>query len=70
VNIPVENVLTPELLRRLAWTPPQPLDLETVRDGLVGLGARPWQVDAIAQMILDAFVDANQTIEPGVEPVS
>jgi ribonuclease D len=70
VNIPVENVLTPELLRRLAWTPPQPLDLETMRDGLVGLGARPWQVDAIAQMILDAFVDANQTIEPGVEPVS
>jgi ribonuclease D len=70
VDIPVENVLTPELLRRLAWTPPQPLDLEGVRDRLVGLGARPWQVDAIAQMILDAFVDAIQTMEPGIEPVS
>ena len=70
VDIPVENVLTPELLRRMAWTPPQPLDLEGVRDRLVELGARPWQVDAIAQVILDAFVDAIQTMEPGIEPVS
>jgi len=70
VNIPVENLLTPELLRRLAWTPPQPLDLDLIRSTLLGLGARAWQVDAIAQVILDAFVDANQTIEPGVEPVS
>ena len=67
LNIPVENVLTPELLRRLAWTPPQPLGLEGIQDGLVGLGARSWQVDAIAQVILDAFVEANQTVEPVVE---
>jgi ribonuclease D len=70
MDIPVENVLTPELLRRLAWTPPQPLEAGGIRSGLIGLGARPWQVDAIAQVILDAFVDASQTIEPGVEPVS
>jgi ribonuclease D len=70
VNIPAENVLTPEVLRRLAWTPPNPLDVEGVRNSLVGLGARQWQVDTIAQVILDAFVDASQTIEPGVEPVS
>ena len=70
VNIPAENVLTPEVLRRLAWTPPNPLDVEGVRNSLVGLGARQWQIDTIAQVILDAFVDASQTIEPGVEPVS
>ena len=70
INIPVENVLTPELLRRLAWTPPQQLDIDGIRGGLIELGARPWQLDAIAQVILDAFVDANQTEEPGVEPVS
>ncbi len=70
VNIPAENILTPEVLRRLAWSPPHPLDIEGIRTALVGLGARQWQVDAIAQVILDAFVDANQTIEPGVEPVS
>jgi ribonuclease D len=70
LSIPVENLLTPELLRRLAWTPPQPLSLEGIRDGLIGLGARPWQIDASAQVILDAFVDASQTIEPTVEPAS
>ena len=43
---------------------------EEVDAALVGLGARQWQVDATAQVVLDAFVDANQTIEPGVEPVS
>lgn len=70
VNIPAENILTPEVLRRLAWSPPLPLDIEGINTALVGLGARQWQVDALAQVILDAFVDANQTIELGVEPVS
>jgi ribonuclease D len=70
LSIPVENVLTPELLRRLAWAPPPSLDLETVRSSLLALGARVWQVDAIAQVIVDAFVDAGQTIEPAVEPPS
>jgi len=70
VNIPAENILTPEVLRRLAWSPPHPLDVEGIHTALVGLGARQWQVDALAQVILDAFVDANQTIELGVEPVS
>ncbi len=70
LNIPVENLLTPELLRRLAWTPPQPLDIDGIRSGLFELGARPWQVNALAQVILKAFVDASQTIERGIEPVS
>jgi ribonuclease D len=70
LSIPVENLLTPDLLRRLAWTPPDSVDLESIRSGLLELGARPWQVDAIAQVIADAFVDAGQTIEPEVEPAS
>ncbi len=70
LSIPVENLLTPESLRRLAWTPPQPMEIEGIRAELAELGARPWQVDAIAQVILDAFVDASQPIEAGVEPAS
>lgn len=70
MNIPVENMLTPELLRRVAWSPPQPLTLESLRTGLLGMGARVWQVDAIAQVILEAFVDADQTMEPVIEPDS
>lgn len=59
-SIPVENLLTPEILRRLAWTPLDPLDIETVRRALIGFGARPWQVATISQVIHDAFVEAGQ----------
>jgi ribonuclease D len=68
--IPVENVLTPELLRRLAWSPPAPADVETVAETLREFGARDWQVDATAQVIADAFVEASQTVEEPPEAAS
>lgn len=42
-ELPVENLLTPEHLRRLAWRPPDPLTAETVDAALTAYGARPWQ---------------------------
>ena len=70
MSIPVENVLTPDLLRRVAWTPPDPADREAIADTLGALGARRWQLDATAQVIADAFVEASQTPEPPSEPAS
>lgn len=70
LNIPVENLLTPELLRRLAWSPPAELTEATIRNGLRELGAREWQIEAISEVIFESFVDGSQTAaEPG-EPVS
>jgi len=68
--VPVENLLTPELLRRLAWSPPAAADRASVADALAGLGARPWQIDATAQTIADAFVEASQTSTDAPEPAS
>ncbi|CAN5176029.1 ribonuclease D [soil metagenome] len=68
--IPVENVLTPELLRRLAWSPPAPLDAATVATTLREYGAREWQIDVTAQVIVDAFVEASQTAEEPPEAAS
>lgn len=62
LNIPLENLLTPEYLRRVAWRPPASIDPESIGEALRELGARPWQVDASAQKISDAFVEANQTL--------
>ena len=59
--IPVENLLTPEILRRVAWTPPEPITAESVGDALASLSARPWQIDATAQAIAAAFVESGQT---------
>jgi ribonuclease D len=63
VNIPVENLLTPEILRRIAWTPPEPMSAEGVAASLSELGARPWQLELTAQPIAQAFVDAHQKPE-------
>jgi ribonuclease D len=42
-NLPIENLLTPEYVRRLSWRPPPLVTEETVDAVLVRLGARPWQ---------------------------
>ncbi len=63
LSIPIENLLTPELLRRVAWTPPDPVSAESVGIVLSELGARAWQVDATAQLIATAFVEATQSPE-------
>lgn len=61
LSIPVENLLTPELLRQLAWEPPESLTEESISAALAQSGARPWQCDATTQAITSAFVEASQT---------
>nr|WP_208402544.1 ribonuclease D [Lysinibacter cavernae] len=60
LNIPVENLMTPEVLRHLCWHPPQDLTLESVSDALREFGARPWQVETTGQIITDTLVDIRQ----------
>ncbi|NQX33834.1 HRDC domain-containing protein [Herbiconiux sp. VKM Ac-2851] len=62
--IPLENLLTPDFLRRVAWNPPSPLTLESLSDALAELGARPWQIELTAQPILQAFVEPHQSADP------
>ena len=66
-DIPLENLLTPDYLRRVAWTPPEPLDAASIGQALGALGARRWQIDATAQLIADAFVEVPQAIDPPSE---
>ena len=42
-DVPVENLLTPDYLRRLVWRPPVPVTEESVDAALTAFGARPWQ---------------------------
>ena len=55
-SVPVENVLQPDLLRRLCWAPPAPADPDTVAEYLAGSGARPWQVELTAGPLAHALV--------------
>ncbi len=58
--MPVENLLTPSMLREVAWAPPAEIDADSVGQALRLLGARAWQVEATAQQIAMAFVEAPQ----------
>ncbi len=70
LEMPVENLLTPDHLRRVAWSAPAEPTLEAIADALVALGARPWQVAATAQIIADAFVEASQSVQDAATGVS
>nr|WP_239075543.1 ribonuclease D [Planosporangium flavigriseum] len=54
-RLPPENLITPDTVRRLAWSPPDPLDEETVREVLAGFGARRWQIELTAAGLTDAL---------------
>jgi ribonuclease D len=54
-TVPVENLLSPELVRRLCWAPPEPADEAAVREFLATRGARPWQVDLTASALAAAL---------------
>lgn len=58
LRMPTENLLTPDTLRRVAWTPPEPSDADAIGAALVELGARPWQVEQTAPVIAQAFLES------------
>ncbi|MBH0024059.1 ribonuclease D [Salinibacterium sp. SWN248] len=70
MSIPIENLLTPDHLRRVAWNPPAEITVDSISDALTALGARRWQLDVSAQSIAEAFVEANQTPEDSADTKS
>jgi ribonuclease D len=58
-TVPVENLLQPDLLRRLCWTPPSPADAASVGAFLAAGGARPWQVELTSAELAAAMVTAE-----------
>jgi ribonuclease D len=62
-RLPVENLLSPDALRRLSWDPPKPCDGQAVADALAGYGARPWQVGLTAEPIARALCDLPAEVD-------
>ena len=56
LDVPQENLLEPDAVRRLTWTPPDVITPESVADDLSAAGARPWQVDLTAAPLAEALV--------------
>jgi ribonuclease D len=56
-SVPVENLVPPDAVRRLAWTPPEPVTTDAVSAVLASAGARPWQVELVAERFAAALTD-------------
>ena len=56
-RLPPENLISPDFVRRLAWSPPDEVTSRTVGDTLRGFGARSWQVTLLAEALAEALPD-------------
>ena len=64
LKVPAENLLTPDFVRRVLWTPPSSRDLEpltrAISVALRDMGARAWQVRLTAPLLADAVLAADE----------
>jgi len=63
VGVPAENLVSPDTVRRVMWTPPLP-DMSAVADRLASYGARAWQVELVTPLLVDAIAGAEPVDEP------
>jgi ribonuclease D len=66
-NLPPENLIAPDSVRRLAWSPPEPADAESVAAALIATGARPWQAGLLASELAAALPDPPPAAAPEAE---
>jgi ribonuclease D len=70
-QIPVENLITPEHVRRMCWKPPvgatTTLSISEVEKGLAELGARKWQIDLVAPALAAALLEREPVPVPVAE---
>ncbi|RAJ44231.1 ribonuclease D [Kitasatospora sp. SolWspMP-SS2h] len=59
-HLPAENLITPDLVRRVSWEPPARPDADAVADALRALGARAWQTELVAPALAEAFRTAAE----------
>ncbi|MFC7014718.1 HRDC domain-containing protein [Streptomyces viridiviolaceus] len=61
LNMPQENLIAPDTVRRVCWEPPKVVDAESVGAALAGYGARPWQVEQVTPVLVAALASAGNT---------
>ena len=67
-EIPVENLMTPEHVRRVCWKPPvgatESLSIQAVEHALTELGARQWQIALVAPALAAALLEKEPALVP------
>jgi ribonuclease D len=60
-SIPIENshiILSPDLLKRIMWSPPEPRNSAAIAEVLRAGGAREWQIELTTELLTTAAVAA------------
>ncbi|GJF32894.1 3'-5' exonuclease [Kitasatospora sp. NE20-6] len=58
-NLPAENLITPDLVRRVTWEPPAGQGAASIAAALRALGARAWQTELVAPALAGAYAAAD-----------
>ena len=66
-QILAQNLLPSDIVRRISWEPPAPLDTSTVLARLADLGARQWQIELVGADITIALTVA-EPVEDATDP--
>ncbi|MGW6739490.1 HRDC domain-containing protein [Streptomyces sp. NPDC055025] len=61
LNMPQENLITPDTVRRVCWEPPRERTVEAVELALAEYGARRWQIEQVAPLL-------TRSLTPGEAP--
>jgi ribonuclease D len=72
LSIPAENLISPEVARRVIWDPPAgsttTVDVEGVERSLRERGARRWQAEIIAPLLAPALLETVPLVLPEPAP--
>ncbi|SNS24451.1 HRDC domain-containing protein [Rhodococcoides kyotonense] len=61
VSVPVENLLMPDLLRRVVWEWRPGIGAESIETRLAEAGARPWQRELVVPVLAEALTPPQVT---------
>jgi ribonuclease D len=71
LSIPTENLISPEIIRRICWAPPAAsatgVDVQAVSEAMAKLGARPWQIELVAPSVASALLEKEPREVPAPE---
>ena len=64
LQIPIENLLSPEIVRQLCFESINPLSLETIEGRLAEFEPRKWQIKIAGPAILSGLLEAEKPVSP------
>lgn len=64
LNMPQENLITPDTVRRVCWEPPAQVDTDSVAGALAAHGARQWQISQVTPALVAALAVTAGTVPP------